>query len=144
MTSITLPLISTRKIGLAFVVVGGFFCLFLSRFCFVFWNFNTIEERKKELVVIMVLYSCFYMIMQHINNMQALILQGEWMNIAIFSICLQSWGFRNQNIWSSKRQYDFIDRYLLGSFTEKMFKEMTRVSHATFKFLCKKLGPIFF
>jgi hypothetical protein len=30
---------------------------------------------------------------------------------------------------------------LLGSFTEKMFKERTCVSHATFRFLYEKLGP---
>jgi hypothetical protein len=42
--------------------------------------------------VMMVLYWCFYMITQHVMNMQALILQGEWTNVAIFSICLQSLG----------------------------------------------------
>jgi hypothetical protein len=92
-------------------------------------------------VVMMVLYWCFYMIMQHVMNMQALILQGEWTNVAIFSICLQSLGFRDHIVWSFERQSGFVDRYLLGSFTEKMFKERTHVSHANFMFLCKKLGP---
>jgi hypothetical protein len=95
------------------------------------------EERRQKLVVMMVLYWCFYMIMQHVMNMQALILQGEWTNVAIFSICLQSLGFRDCTIWSFERQSAFVDRYLLGSFKEKMFKERTRVSHATFKFLCE-------
>jgi hypothetical protein len=40
-----------------------------------------------------------------------------------------------------ERKFDFVDRYFLDSFTEKIFKERTRVSHATFKFLCEKLGP---
>lgn len=75
--------------------------------------------------------------------MQALILQGEWTNVAIFSICLQSLGFRERTVWSFERPSGFVDRYLLGSFTEKMFKERTRVSHATFRFLCEKLGPFF-
>jgi hypothetical protein len=30
--------------------------------------------------------------------MQALILQGEWKNVAIFSICLQSLKFRDHTI----------------------------------------------
>ncbi len=94
-------------------------------------------------MVMMVLYWCLYMITQHVNNMQALILQGEWTNFAIFSICLQSLGFRERIVWSFERQSGFVDRYLLGSFTEKMFKERTRVSHATFRFLCEKLGPFF-
>jgi hypothetical protein len=74
-------------------------------------------------------------------NMQALILQGEWTNVAIFSICFQNLGFRDRTIWSFERQFGFVDRYLLGSFTKKIFKERTRVSHANFKFLCEKLGP---
>jgi hypothetical protein len=91
--------------------------------------------------VMMVLYWCFYMITQHVMNMQALILQGEWTNVAIFSICLQSLGFRDQTVWSFERQSGFVDRYLLGSFTEKMFKKRTCISHATFRFSCEKLGP---
>ena len=94
-------------------------------------------------MVMMVLYWCLYMITQHVNNMQALILQGEWTNVAIFSICLQSLGFRERIVWSFERQSGFVDWYLLGSFTKKIFKEMTRVSHATFRFLCEKLGPFF-
>jgi hypothetical protein len=47
-------------------------------------------------------------------NMQALILQGEWTNVAIFSICLQSLGFRDRTIWSFERQFGFVDWYLLG------------------------------
>lgn len=43
-------------------------------------------------MVIMVLYWCFYMITHHVNNMQGLIIQGEWTNVAILSICLQSLG----------------------------------------------------
>jgi hypothetical protein len=99
------------------------------------------EEKKKKLVVMMVLYWCLYMITQHVNNMQTLILQGEWTNVAIFSICLQSLGFRERTVWSFERQSGFVDRYLMGSFTEKMFKERTSVSHATFKFLCERLDP---
>ena len=50
------------------------------------------EIRRKKLMVIMVLYWCFYMITHHVNNMQGLIIQGEWTNVAVLSICLQSLG----------------------------------------------------
>ena len=99
------------------------------------------EERRQKLVLMMVLYRCFYMITQHVMNMHALILQGEWTNVAIFSICLQSLGFRDRTICCFERQSGFVDRYLLGSFTKKMFKERIHVSYATFRFLCEKLGP---
>ena len=94
-------------------------------------------------MVMMVLYWCFYMIMQHVMNMQALILRGEWTNVAIFSICFQSLGFRDHIVWSFERQSGFEDWNLLGSFMEKMFKEMTCVFYATFRFLCEKLGQFF-
>ena len=65
------------------------------------------------------------------------------MNVAIYSICLQSLGFRDRSMWSFERQSSFVDQYLLRSFTEKMFKERTRVLHSTFMFLCEKLGSFF-
>ena len=50
---------------------------------------------------------------------------------------------RERIVWNFERPSGFVDRYLLGLFTEKMFKERTRVSHATFRFLCEKLGSFF-
>ena len=35
----------------------------------------------------------------------------------------------------------FVDRLLLGSWTENEFRNQTRVTHDTFKFLCERLGP---
>jgi hypothetical protein len=45
------------------------------------------------------------------------------------------------SIWSHARQVGFMDRFLLGSFIERMFKQRTRVNYGTFRFLCEKLGP---
>jgi hypothetical protein len=94
-------------------------------------------------MVMMVLYWCFYMITQHVMNMQALILQGEWTNVTIFSICLQSLGFRDCIVWSFERQSGFVDQYLLGSYIKKLFKERIGVLYATFRFLYEKLSPFF-
>ena len=80
------------KTSLVFLVVNRFFYFFISRLCFVFERFSTMKERRKKLVVMMVLYWCFYMITQYVNYIQTLIFQGEWTNIAIFSICLWSLG----------------------------------------------------
>lgn len=99
------------------------------------------EERKRDLVLALGLYMCLYMIVQHVVNMQSLILQGEWEKFAIFSILWESMGREERSIWSHARQVGFTDRFLLGSFTEKMFKQRTRISHGTFRFLCEKLGP---
>jgi hypothetical protein len=87
------------------------------------------------------LYMCLYMIVQHVVNMQSLILQGEWEKFAIFSILWESMEREERSIWSHARQVGFMDCFLLGSFTEWMFKQRTRVSHGTFRFLCEKLGP---
>jgi hypothetical protein len=35
----------------------------------------------------------------------------------------------------------FVDRLLLGSWTENEFRKRTRVTHNTFRFLCERLGP---
>jgi hypothetical protein len=78
---------------------------------------------------------------QHVVNMQSLILQGEWEKFAIFNILWESMGREEHSIWSHARQVGFTNRFLLGSFTERMFKQRTRVSHGTFRFLCKKLDP---
>jgi hypothetical protein len=46
----------------------------------------------------------------------------------------------DRSAWAFERNVGFTDRLLLGSFTEKMFKQRTRVYHNTFNFLCKRLG----
>jgi hypothetical protein len=84
---------------------------------------------------------CLYMIVQHVLNMQSLILQREWEKFAIFSILWESMGHEERSIWSHARQVGFTDHFVLGSFIERMFKKRTRVSHGTFKFLCEKLDP---
>ena len=47
----------------------------------------------------------------------------------------------DRSVGAFERNVGFMDRLLLGSFTEKMFKQITRVCHNIFKFLCKRLGP---
>jgi hypothetical protein len=99
------------------------------------------EERKRDLVLALGLYMCLYMIVQHVVNMQSLILKGEWEKFAIFSILWESMGREERSIWSHARQVGFMDRFLLDSFIERMFKQRTRVNHGTFRFLYEKLGP---
>ena len=86
-------------------------------------------------------YMCLHMLVSHIVSMQALILQGEWEKLAIFSMFLESMGRGTRSIWSFVRQSGFTDRLLLDSYTEGQFKVRTRVQFATFRFLCEKLGP---
>lgn len=66
----------------------------------------------------MALYWCLYMIVQHVLEMQALARNGEQKNALIFNICFESMNMSDRrNVW-------FIDRLLLGSFTEKNVQAM--------------------
>jgi hypothetical protein len=46
----------------------------------------------------------------------------------------------NCSVWAFERNVGFTDKLLLDSFTKKMFKQRTRISHNAFKFLCERLG----
>ena len=49
------------------------------------------------------------------------------------------WKHYYGSIWNFKRQSGFVNRYLLDSFTEKMFKKRTCISYAIFKLIRNKL-----
>jgi hypothetical protein len=100
-----------------------------------------IERRGRILVALALLYWCLHMIVQHVLDMQALALNGEWENILILSICFENMKMSDRSVWAFERNVGFTDRLLLASFTEKMLKQRTRVCHNTFKFLCERLGP---
>jgi len=98
-------------------------------------------ERRGRILVALALYWCLHMIVQHVLDMQTLALNGEWENALILSICFEGMKMSDRSVWAFERNVGFTDRLLLGSFTEKMFKQRTRVCHNTFKFLCERLGP---
>src|SRR5665213_446391 len=81
------------------------------------------------------------MLVKHVVDIQALILQGEWEKFVVLSLLYESMGHRERSIWSQERMYGFVDRLLLGSWTEKEFRKRTRVKYVTFRFLCERLGP---
>jgi hypothetical protein len=82
-----------------------------------------------------------YIIIKHVVNMQSLILQGEWEKFEIFSILWQSMEPEECSIWNHAQQVGFTERFLMGSFIERMFKQRIWISHGTFKFICEKLDP---
>ena len=98
-------------------------------------------ERGGRILVALALYWCLYMIVQHVFDMQVLTLNGELENALILSICFEDMKMNDCSVWAFERNVGFMDRLLLGSFTEKMFKQRTCVCHNTFKFLCEMLGP---
>ena len=67
------------------------------------------EGRKRDLVLMLGLYMCLHMLVSHVVSMQALILQGEWEKLAIFSMFLESTGRGIRSIWSFARQGGFTD-----------------------------------
>jgi hypothetical protein len=80
------------------------------------------------------------MMVQHVLNMQTLTFNGEWEIAMILNIYFDAMSWIDCSMWSYERQIGFLDRFLLGSFIKRMFKQITCVSHAMFSFLCEKLG----
>ena len=56
-----------------------------------------------------------YMLVNHVIDIQTLILQGEWENLAILNLVYENIGYRERSIWSQERMIGFVDRLLLGS-----------------------------
>jgi hypothetical protein len=98
------------------------------------------EEKRRKLVVLLGLYIFLYMLVKNIVGIQTLILQGEWEKFVILSVVYENIGRKKRNIWSQERMLGFVDRLLLGSWTEKEFRKRTRVTYTTFRFLCERLG----
>jgi hypothetical protein len=81
------------------------------------------------------------MLVKHVVNIQAILLQGEWKNVAILNLVYESVGHRERNIWNQERMSGFVDRLLLGSWTERKFRMRIQVTYTTFRFLCERLEP---
>ena len=80
------------------------------------------------------------MIVQHVLDMQALALNEEWDDVLILSTCFKGMKMSDHSVWAFERNVGFTDRLLLDTFTNKMFKQKTRVCYNTFKFLCEGIG----
>ena len=98
-------------------------------------------ERRGRILIALALHWCLHMIVQHVFDMQALALNGEWENILILSICFEGMKMSDRSVYVFERNVGFTDRLLLRSLTKKMFKQRTHVCHNIFKFLCERLGP---
>ena len=77
-----------------------------------------IKEKIKH-VLLLRLYIFLYMLMKHVVNIQALILQGEWEKFAIFNLVYKSMGHRERNMCNLEWMSRFVDRLLSGSYTKK-------------------------
>ena len=99
------------------------------------------KERRRKLVVLLRLYIFLYMLVRNVVGIQTLILQGEWEKYAILSVVYESIGRKERNTWGQEKMLGFVDRLLLGSWTEKKFRMRTRMTYTTFRFLCERLGP---
>ena len=79
-----------------------------------------IEIKRKKILVALALYWCLHMIVQHVLDMQALALNGEWENAMVLSICFEGIKMSDRSVWAFECSLGFTDRLLLGYFTEKM------------------------
>ena len=96
-------------------------------------------ERRGRILVAFAFYWCLHMIVQHVLDMQTLTLNEEWENALIFNICFESMNISDRNVWAYERNVGFTNRLLLGSFMDKMLKQIICVSHNAFMFIYKKL-----
>jgi hypothetical protein len=76
-------------------------------------------REEGRILVALALYWCLHMIVQHVLDMQALPLNGEWENALILSICFEGMKISDRSVWAFERNVGFTDRLLLDSFTEK-------------------------
>ena len=58
------------------------------------------------------------MIVQRVLDMQALALDGEWENVLILTICIDSIKMSDRSVWAFERNVGLTNRFLLLSFTE--------------------------
>jgi hypothetical protein len=77
------------------------------------------DERRRNIVLILGLYMFSYMIVKHVVAIHALILQGESEKFANLSLINKIIGRRERSIWSHECLARFVERLLLGSWTEK-------------------------
>ena len=67
------------------------------------------------------------MIVQHVLDMQTLVLNGEWKNALILSISFEIMKMSDCSVWAFERKVGLTDMLLLGSCTGKIFKQKIRV-----------------
>ena len=73
------------------------------------------------------------MIVKHVHDMQALVLNKEWKNALILSTCFEGMTISDCSVWTSESNVGFIINILLYSWLEKMFKQRTCIWHNSFK-----------
>ena len=56
------------------------------------------EKRRRIFVLLLVLYMFLYMLVKHVVNIQALILQEEWEKLAILRLVYENMGYRERSI----------------------------------------------
>ena len=81
------------------------------------------EERRRNLVLLLRLYMYLYMLVKHVVDIQAMFLQGEWEKVAILNLMYESMRHRERSIWSQERMSGFVERLLLGSWTGREFRK---------------------
>ena len=71
-----------------------------------------LTERRERILVALALYWYLHMIVQHVLDMQALALNGEWENALILNI--EGMKINDRSVWAFERNVGFTDRLLLG------------------------------
>ena len=102
---------------MAHCALGLNFCVLFVHICMLFFSlslnfgpllmfFDIMDGRKRALLVL-ALYWCFYMLIQHVLSMQALILGFELQNSALVVTLCGLWNRKERAVWSIDRQEGF-------------------------------------
>ena len=102
--------------------------------------FETFHDHGEEEVKACCCYSDV-LVLVHVLNIHASVVWVEWKNARITTTCLHNLGIRDCIVCCHEKHIGFTYQFLLGSYTKKIFKEKTSVSHVTFRFLCEQLNP---
>ena len=62
-------------------------------------------ERRERILVALALYWCLHMIVQHVFDMQALIINEEWKNALILSIFFENMKLSYCNVLAFEKKY---------------------------------------
>ena len=54
------------------------------------------EDRRRTFVLLLGLYMFLYMLVNHVVDIQALILQGKWEKLAILSLVMRIWDIERE------------------------------------------------
>ena len=97
--------------------------------------------RRENVVISLVFFIALKMVFNSLLALMQCSMLSNDLTILIIVYTFLEDDSRTRSIWRFKRQVDFLRNQLLGSYSDKMFRDRMRVNKEVFLFLCETLGP---